>query len=188
MPSSLHRCISVIIYKCKKQRCLRTLFTDFICLQVLSCISLFHIVYCSRLFNHVFMILMKLSEIPSMSAAALLLPSPWSSGPTHCFLLSLQILAHQSKWCSTHIPPRSPPSLHQSGVTLIPFPLPAWAQRFNSTLWKKCSCYLCEYIIQASHSSLSGTFSIFPPSSWLFLILCLPLLIIMFPPIQMSFK
>lgn len=62
-----------------------------------------------------------------------LLPDEARVPPMASFYLSLQILAHQSKWCSTHFPPRSSPSLLLSSVTLIQFPLLARAPHFNST-------------------------------------------------------
>lgn len=116
------------------------------------------------------------------------LPDEARVPPMASFYLSLQILAHQSKWCSTHFPPRSSPSLLLSSVTLIRFPLLARAPHFNSTPRKNMPTISANKL--AGILSLSLLRPFFPFSSQLSLppLSRPPLLIIMFPPIQMSFK
>lgn len=79
-----------------------------------------------------------------------------------------------------------------SGVTLIQFPLPAWAPSFNSALWKTRRAISLSIFarILSSLSPLLMLLLPFPPFSCPVppsLSLSL-FLVIMFPPIQMSFK
>lgn len=97
------------------------------------------------------------------------LPDEARVPPMASFYLSLQILAHQSKWCSTHFPPRSSPSLLLSSVTLIRFPLLARAPHFNSTPRKNMPTTSANKLAGILSLSPSPLFSFFiptvPPSS-----------------------